>query len=457
MNETGTEPRRIGRYVVEGEIGRGAMGLIFKARDPAIGRIVAIKLVSTELLDSAERADFLRRFEHEVQAAGRCSHPNIVAVHDYALHEGHPFLVMEYVEGTSLKEALRGGLRPSIPEAAALVQPILAALACAHANGVVHRDIKPANILLARNGATKVADFGISRIEGSDVTQVGDVVGTPNYMSPEQCLGEPVDGRADLFSTGVLLFELLAGRRAFDGRSQIEVTRKILDGPPPSLPDNVLAAAPGLAQVIGRSLARNREDRFPSADAMAAALRAGLDAPPDDGTVLAPRPAPIFARPFTPLSPQAFDEGTLGRLARRLAPYVGPIAPRLVASAARGAGSLEALCDSLALNIGEETERRRFRQEAQRETEASRAGSMAGPPSVSRAAPATASPTPASLPPETLAAATAALLPHLGPISRILVQREAASAATAEELWNRLAERIAEPAERATFLRKRTA
>jgi serine/threonine-protein kinase len=446
LSETRTEPRRIGRYVVEGEIGRGAMGLIFKARDPAIGRIVAIKLVSTELLDSAERADFLRRFEHEVQAAGRCSHPNIVAVHDYALHEGHPFLVMEYVEGTSLKEALRGGLRPSIPEAAALVQAILAALACAHANGVVHRDIKPANILLARNGATKVADFGISRIEGSDVTQVGDVVGTPNYMSPEQCLGAPVDGRADLFSTGVLLFELLAGRRAYDGRSQIEVTRKIVDGPQPVLPDSVLAAAPGLAQVIGRSLARNREDRFPSAEAMAEALRAALQAP-DDGTVLAPRLAPAFAPPAA----RVFDEQTLARLARRLAPYVGPIAPRLVASAARGAESLEALCDSLARNIGEETERRRFRQEAQRETEASRAGSMAGPPSASRAAPA-----PASLSPETLAAATAALLPHLGPISRILVQREAAAAATAEELWSRLAERIAEPAERATFLRKRS-
>jgi serine/threonine-protein kinase len=447
LSETGTEPRRIGRYVVEGEIGRGAMGLIFKARDPVIGRVVAIKLVSTELLDSAERADFLRRFEHEVQAAGRCSHPNIVAVHDYALHEGHPFLVMEYVEGTSLKDALRGGLRPSIPEAAALVQAILAALACAHANGVVHRDIKPANILLARNGATKVADFGISRIEGSDVTQVGDVVGTPNYMSPEQCLGEPVDGRADLFSTGVLLFELLAGRRAYDGRSQIEVTRKIVDGAPPILPDSVLAAAPGLAQVIARSLARNREERFAGAEAMAEALRAALQAPPEDGTVLAPRSTPVFAPP----SAQVFDEETLARLARRLAPYVGPIAPRLVASAARGAGSLEALCDSLARNIGEETERRRFRQEAQRETEASRAGSMAGPPSASRAAPA-----PASLSPETLAAAAAALLPHLGPISRILVQREAAAAATAEELWSRLAERIAEPVERATFLRKRS-
>jgi serine/threonine-protein kinase len=435
LSDPGTEPRRIGRYVVEGEVGRGAMGLIYKARDPVIGRVVAIKLVSTELLDSAERADFLRRFEHEVQAAGRCSHPNIVAVHDYARHEGHPFLVMEFVDGTSLKEALRNGLRPTIPEALALVQAILAALACAHGNGVVHRDIKPANILIARNGITKVADFGISRIEGSDVTQVGDVVGTPNYMSPEQCLGEPVDARADLFSTGALLFELLAGRRAYDGRSLIEVTRKILDASPPTLPDSVLAEAPGLAPIIARSLARNREDRFPSADAMAAALQSA----PEDGTILAPRPA-AFA-------PPVFAEDTLNRLIRRLTPYVGPIAPRLVASAARGAGNLEALCDSLARNIGEETERLRFRQEALRETGA---GSQAGPPSASRAAPA-----PASLPPEALAAATAALLPHLGPITRIVVQREAAAAATPEDLWNRLAQRIADPAERAIFLRKR--
>jgi serine/threonine protein kinase len=123
------------------------------------------------------------------------------------------------------------------------VQSVLAALACAHANGVVHRDIKPANILVPSNGTTKVADFGISRIEGSDVTQLGDVVGTPNYMSPEQCLGERVDARADLFSTGALLFELLAGRRAHEGRSLIEVTRKILDDQPPVLPESVLALA----------------------------------------------------------------------------------------------------------------------------------------------------------------------------------------------------------------------
>jgi serine/threonine-protein kinase len=445
LSESGTPPRQIGRYLVEGEVGRGAMGLIFKARDPVIGRVVAIKLVSTELLDSAERADFLRRFEHEVQAAGRCSHPNIVAVHDYALHEGHPFLVMEFVEGTSLKEALRGGLRPSIPEAVVLVQTVLAALACAHANGVVHRDIKPANILLARTGATKVADFGISRIEGSDVTQVGEVVGTPNYMSPEQCLGEQVDARADLFSTGALLFELLAGRRAFEGRSQIEVMRKILDAPRPTLPDAVLAEVPGLAAVIARSLARDREDRFPNAEAMAEALRDALQAAQEDGTVLAPR-AVVAPASFAPV----FDEAILNRLARRLTPYVGPIAPRLVASAARGAGNLEALCDSLARNIGEETERQRFRQEALRETGAgSTAGSMAAG-SASGAAP-----PPASLPPEALATATAALLPHLGPISRVMVQREAASAPSVEELWNRLAERIADPAERAVFLRKR--
>ena len=449
MSESTDSPRQIGRYLVEGEVGRGAMGSILKARDPVIGRVVAIKLVSTELLDSTEREEFLQRFRHEVQAAGRCSHPNIVAVHDYALHEGHPFLVMEYVDGTSLKEAMRNGLRPSIPEAVALVQSILSALACAHANGVIHRDIKPANILLARTGATKVADFGISRVEGSDVTQVGDVVGTPNYMSPEQCLGERVDGRADLFSTGVLLFELLAGRRAFEGRSIIEVTRAILDGPRPTLPDPVLAVAPGLAAVVARSLARNREDRFPSADAMATALRNALQDAQADGTVLAPR-APAIAPSFAPV----FAEETLSRIARRLTPYVGPIAPRLVASAARGAGSLEALCDSLARNIGEETERRRFREEALRETGAdSRAGSRTG--SGSMAAASLAGPAPEGLPPEALAAAVAALMPYLGPISRVLVQREAASAPDAGALWDRLAQRIADPAERTAFLRRR--
>lgn len=439
-------PRRIGRYVVEGEVGRGAMGQILKARDPVIGRLVAIKLVSTELLDSEERESFLRRFEHEVQAAGRCSHPNIVAVHDYALHEGHPFLVMEFVDGTSLKEALRDGLRPGIAEAAALVRSILAALTCAHANGVVHRDIKPANILLSRTGATKVADFGISRIEGSDVTQVGDVVGTPNYMSPEGCLGERVDARADLFSTGALLFELLAGRRAYQGRGLMDVMRSILEDPPPVLPDSVLAAAPGLAAVIARSLARKREDRFESAEAMSAALDAALAQGAsvqgrEDGTVVAPRPGPVPVPAFV----AAFDVETLNRLARRLTPYVGPIASRLVASAAQGAGNLEALCDSLARNIGEETERLRFRQEVLRDTAA---GSVVLPQ-------AAAAPPSATLSPEVLAAATAALIPYLGPIARVLVQREAAGAGGAGPLWERLAQRIADPGERAAFLRRR--
>ncbi|MFT8247332.1 serine/threonine-protein kinase [Roseomonas sp. BN140053] len=448
MSEPATAPQRIGRYLVESEVGRGAMGLIYKARDPVIGRVVAIKLVSTELLDSAERAEFLRRFEHEVQAAGRCSHPNIVAVYDYALHEGHPFLVMEFVEGTSLKEALRNGLRPSIAEAAALVQAILSALTCAHANGVVHRDIKPANILLSRTGVTKVADFGISRIEGSEVTQVGEVIGTPNYMSPEQCLGERVDSRADLFSTGALFYELLTGRRPYEGRSVVEVTRKIVDAPPPILPDTVLAAAPGLAAVIARSLARRREDRFPNATAMAEALSTAVLSAGEDGTIVA-------ARPAAPVLAPVFAEDTLNRLAHRLTSYVGPIAPRLVASAARGAGNLEALCDSLARNIGEESERLRFRQDVLRETSAALRTASLGNSSVASHAGSMPSSLTSRLPPEALAAATAALMTHLGPIARILVQREGAVTTSAEDLWSRLALRITDPSERNTFLRKR--
>ena len=448
MTEQGAAPERIGRYLVEAEVGRGAMGLIYRARDPVIGRIVAIKLVSTELLASADRADFLRRFEHEVRAAGRCAHPNIVAVHDYAQHEDRPFLVMEFVEGRSLKEALVGGFRPSIAEAAGIVGAVLAALACAHAHGVVHRDIKPANILLASDGTLKVADFGISRIDGSEVTQVGEVVGTPHYMSPEQCLGERVDGRSDLFSTGVLLYELLTGRRAYEGRGMLEVTRKIVDGPPPVLPDAVLTAAPGLAPVIARSLARRREDRFPGADAMAEALRTALSLAGGDVTLVVPHPA-------GPVRPATFAEGTLSHLVRRLAPYVGPIAPRLVADAARGSGNFEALCDSLARHIGADSERLRFRQEIARETASSSpSGSLAGK-SLTGHAGAAAAGTTSQLPPESLTAATAALMLHLGPIARILVQREGSLASDVGDLWDRLASRIADARERATFLGKR--
>ena len=217
-------PSHIGRYRVERELGRGAMGVIYQADDPDIGRTVAIKLVRADLLDGDDREQFLARFRHEARAAGRCAHPNIVALYDFAMHEGNPFLAMEFVDGVGLGQALKQAGRFAPAEAVAIITQVLDALGAAHALGIVHRDVKPANILLLPNGQVKVTDFGISRLDTSHITQDGAIIGTPAYMSPEQCRGDDVDARSDLFSVGSVLYELLTGSRAFSGRNVTEVT-----------------------------------------------------------------------------------------------------------------------------------------------------------------------------------------------------------------------------------------
>ena len=212
-------PWHIGRCRVERVLGRGAMGIVYRAHDPEIDRPVAIKLVRSDLLEGEERAEYFARFRREAQAAGRCAHPNIVAIYDFALHEDHPFLVMEYVEGESLAQAFSRGARFAPEEACRIMLQVLEALACAHGLGIVHRDVKPANILLIDNGRVKVTDFGVARIGTAALTRGGFVVGTPSYMAPEQCRGEKVDQRSDLFAAGIVLFELLTGENRFRART----------------------------------------------------------------------------------------------------------------------------------------------------------------------------------------------------------------------------------------------
>src|SRR5580658_1450815 len=220
-------PATIGRYRVDHQLGRGAMGVVYKGHDPEIDRPVAIKLVRMDLLESGRREDYLARFRREVQAAARCLHPNIVAIYDFGSHEGEPFFVMEFVDARPLDETLPkdAGIDPQV--AGGIVLQLLDALAGAHALGVTHRDIKPANLLLGADGRIKVMDFGISRITTSHLTQIGAVMGTPRYMSPEQIRGDEVDARSDIFSTGAVLHELLAGRTPFTGKGLEEVMAKL--------------------------------------------------------------------------------------------------------------------------------------------------------------------------------------------------------------------------------------
>jgi len=426
-------PAAIGRYRVEGVLGRGAMGVIYRAHDPEIDRPVAIKLVRADLLGGEDRADYLVRFRREAQAAGRCMHQNIVAVYDYALHEGNPFLAMEYVEGVSLGQALARGTRFAPDEAVFIVLQVLDALACAHALGVVHRDIKPANVLLLSGARVKVTDFGISRIDSAALTQDGSVIGTPSYMSPEQCMGRPVDARSDLFSTGTLLFELLSGEKPFPGRSFSEVMQALLNQDPPDLRTLVPEVSEALAQVVRRALTKPVEARYGSAAEMAEALRAAPRRGPSDGTIVAPRPG----------AKATLDTGQIGGIERVLAEYVGPIARLMVSSAVRKASTLEGLCDTLAMNITQEKDRQAFLDTVLRGSLTGRSRTQGAPPART------------AIPAEEAERAQQELARYLGPIARILVRRAMATSRSVEELWDALAAHIERSPDRAAFLARR--
>ena len=401
------------------------MGMIYLAHDPAIDRKVAIKLIRADLLGGDERAEYVARFRHEAQAAGRCAHPNIVAVYDFAVHEGNPYLAMEYVEGSNLSQILARSSRFSPPDAVALIGQVLDALGCAHGLGVVHRDVKPANILLMADRQVKMTDFGISRLDTSALTQAGTVIGTPSYMSPEQCRGEPADARSDLFCAGVVLYELLSGMRPFTGRNMTEIALQVMNQPPPDLGATDPSLPRALVAAVERALAKLPEDRFATAGDMAAALGQALRSAPNDltdRTVVLPR------------GHAGFTEAALSTIERELAQHVGPIAHHLVQTAARHAGSLEELRDIVARRIDEPAQRSRFRQDP--------TGDASGR---------SAHPVPQALAQQ----GERELAVHVGPIARILAKRALEAATSPDDFWQRLASHIEREADRQAFLRKR--
>jgi predicted Ser/Thr protein kinase/tetratricopeptide (TPR) repeat protein len=269
-------PTSLGRYEILQELGRGAMGVVYLARDPLIGRRVAIKTFRTSLpAGDPDLQEFQARFIREAQSAGILSHPNIVTIHDVveASDDGLAFIAMEYVEGTDLKEILRQGRPFSVSDVVQTVCQVASALDYAHRKGVIHRDIKPGNIILDREGRVKITDFGIARLETSDLTQDGQLLGTPNYMAPERIQGGTVDHRTDIFSLGVVLYEMLTRRKPFQGDSLTMVSHRIVYEPFTPL-DNLVPGLPeAVVGVISRALAKKPEDRFPSAGELAADLQ----------------------------------------------------------------------------------------------------------------------------------------------------------------------------------------
>ena len=269
-------PERIGKYEVKRSLGKGAMGTVYEAYDPIIERRVASKTILKEYLEAAESEEAISRFKREAQAGGRLNHPCIVGVYEYGEDENGAFIVMEYVEGKELRSYFRMGNRFDLIDVFELMKQLLAALDYSHRQGVVHRDIKPANLMILDAKKLKVMDFGIARITSSSLTQVGTVVGTPTHMSPEQLMGLPADGRADIWSAGVILYELLTGVSPFMADTPATVMHKVLQGLPDP-PSVMVPSLPGAFDaVVGRALQKKPEDRYPTAREFAAALLAAF-------------------------------------------------------------------------------------------------------------------------------------------------------------------------------------
>lgn len=281
-------PARLGKYDILRELGQGAMGIVYEGRDPVIDRRVAIKTLKREQLERSEADEVIARFKREAQAAGRLNHPNVVAIYEYGEEaDGTAFIAMEFVQGRELKDAFDSDERIPLQMVGRVMDQLLDALEHAHRNGVTHRDIKPANIILLADGTVKVADFGVARIESSNLTQAGTVMGTPSYMSPEQFMGQTVDGRSDLFSAGVVLYQLLTGEKPFTG-ALTTIMHKVLKEDPPWPSVLNVHVSPRIDAVVKRAMAKRPEDRFQSAAEFRRALDAALSAPvaDDDATVV---------------------------------------------------------------------------------------------------------------------------------------------------------------------------
>jgi serine/threonine-protein kinase len=255
-------PKSVGRYEIVGEVGRGAMGVVYKALDPNIGRTVALKTMRVDV-HGADEEEILRRFKHEAKLAGTMSHPSIVTVHDAGEDSGVFFMAMEYLEGVTLHRVLKDKHVLPLPRVIEIAQHIATGLDYAHSHGVIHRDVKPANIMCATNGAIKIMDFGIAK-SGAGMTSAGQVLGTPTYMSPEQVRGRQLDGRSDLFSFGVILYEMVTGEKPFSGQNVTTIIYKIMNEAPIPPRDLDTGVHPAVSAVILKALAKDPNERYQS-------------------------------------------------------------------------------------------------------------------------------------------------------------------------------------------------
>ena len=440
-------PQAIGKYQVTRALGKGAMGMVYEGFDPVIERKVAIKTILPEFLEASELEEAVARFKREAQAGGRLQHPGIVGVYEYGNDGEMAFIVMEYVEGDELKRLLSKGTRYDLIDVFEIMKQLLVALDYSHKQGVVHRDIKPANLMILPGPKVKIMDFGIARLESSNLTQVGTVVGTPTHMAPEQLMGLPTDGRADLWASGVILYELLTGASPFMAETPAAVMHKVLQGEI-ARPSSLVATVPvGFDTLIERALARKPEERFQAAREFQAAMVSALQGKPVNATGTAKRSAPAVKRAAAlTVSPDA-----LAKIENSLSRHIGPLAKILVRRGQAQATSVEQFVRILSEHIDDEDDKADFvKKAAFLKSEAPAAHADTQPQAaVTTAALDTAA---AKFSPEALATAERQLASYVGPLARILIKDAAVKTGDLKELYIQLAAHIDSEDERRSFL-----
>lgn len=472
-------PFCVGPYLVRGVIGSGAMGVVYLAHDPAIDRPVAIKTIHRRLLESGEgEPNVAARFRVEAKAAGRLTHRNIVPVYQFGEENDCAYIVMEYVAGRNLRDYIQAPRKLEVSHVLCLMLQLLDGLHYAHERGIVHRDIKPANLLVADDGRLKITDFGIARTESSNLTRGSSVIGSPGYIAPEQYTDRDVDRRVDVFSAGVLLYQMLSGTTPFSGTDEA-IMYKIVYEPHKPLGEVLNdAALEPFDAVLDRALAKDPAQRYASAMAMRTALMAlATQALPDvlpAGIVLAPRhegleagpaaakqgdssgpsrsysqsttsqpgPAPVplasslpgTGQPSIPV-PTGWDDSALAEVERELAEHVGPVARVLVRRAARGLTSLAAVRQAVAASIVDHEARERF---------LAKAGTAVLAVAIKSRATQVDGEAPSGVPMREgdIDKAAAALLSSLGPIARVVAKRCAAKSETREQFIARVLDQL---------------
>jgi serine/threonine protein kinase len=449
--------RLIGRYRVEGLLGTGAMGEVYRAHDPAIDRLVAIKVVRPELVGGSGGEQLLERFRREARAAGRRFHPNIVAIWDFGDDHGMPFLVMELVEGQSLDQVIKssGTLPPC--RSVAIITQVLNALGFAHEIGIVHRDIKPSNIMILQDDRVKVADFGIARLEASEFTIVGDLLGTPAYMAPEQLSGGPIDHRTDLFAAGVILFEMLTGVKPFRGKSITEIMSFMEKRGPENIRALNPAVPEALKRVINKSVAFDPAQRYADAMAFSKAVVEALPALPSQprlqGTAISEAKTRVADEARNTIGEAAFSAELLQEIERDLAIFIGPMASIAVRRTASQSSDVLALYEALSTQVADPKYRAEFLAKGRRRAAAGLGRTRAPPLQTSaktveqRLDYSVKSPNPASI-----VAIESDLTRYIGPIARILIQRELQRFESVAKLCLILATHIPDERERTAFL-----